>query len=111
MPATCTIVDGESPTCYCPLSGLIAVLGGKYAMQLICIIGAHDRLRFGDIEAHLPVASTSTLSTRLKELEEAGVVARHQFDEIPPRVEYTLTEEGAALCDRLEPLLAWVADR
>lgn len=106
--ATCPIVDDDSPTCVCPLTGIIEVLGNKYAMQLICVVGNHDRLRFSEIEAHVPEASTSTVSDRLDELETAGIVDREQFDEVPPRVEYRLTAKGEELGERLRPLLEWV---
>jgi len=100
-------VDG---TCYCPLTGIITTLSRKYAMQLISIIGAHRTLRFAEIEDHLPSASTSTISKRLDEFEDAGLVSRTQYDEIPPRVEYALTDDGYEVRERLEPLLEW-ADR
>ncbi|QKG94262.1 transcriptional regulator [Halorubrum sp. SS5] len=99
-------VDG---TCYCPLTGVITVLSRKYAIQLISIVGAHESLRFAEIEDHLPGASTSTISKRLDEFEEADLITRTQYDEIPPRVEYALTEEGDELRTRLEPLLEWAA--
>ena len=101
-------VDG---TCYCPLTGVIDTLSKKYAMQLVSVIGAHDSLRFGEIEDHLPDASTSTISTRLDEFETAGLISRTQYDEIPPRVEYALTRDGDEVRTRLEPLLAWATDR
>lgn len=102
---TCDI-DG---TCYCPLTGVINTLSRKYAMQLISIIGAHDSLRFAEIEAHLATASTSTISKRLDEFQEAGLASRTQYDEIPPRVEYALTEDGHEVRARLEPLLEWAS--
>lgn len=106
---TATVDDAcDSTICYCPVSGLMETLGRKYALQLVCIVGAHGTPRFSDIECHLPEASTSTLSARLEELEEQGIVSRSQYDEVPPRVEYELTDEGAELSGRLEPLLAWV---
>ena len=80
-------------------------------MQLISIIGAHESMRFAEIEAHLSKASTSTISKRLSEFENAGIVTRTQYDEIPPRVEYALTEEGYAVRERLELLLEWAATR
>ncbi|WP_311170385.1 winged helix-turn-helix transcriptional regulator [Halobellus ordinarius] len=101
-------VDG---TCYCPLTGVIDTLSRKYAMQLVSIIGAHDSLRFGEIEAHLASASTSTISRRLDEFAEAGLVSRTQYDEIPPRVEYTLTDDGYEVRERLDPLLEWAEQR
>lgn len=98
-------------TCYCPLTDLMETLSRKYAMQLVSVVGAHESLRFGEIEAHLPTASTSTISKRLAEFEKAGLLTRTQYDEIPPRVEYALTDEGEELRERLEPLLAWVQAR
>jgi len=103
--------DIEESACYCLLSDVMDLLGRKYVMDLVCIVGIHGRARFGDIEAHLPDASTSTLSTRLDELEAEGLVRREQYDEIPPRVEYELTDEGTELAERLEPLIAWLAER
>lgn len=101
----------EEPACYCLLSDVMEVLGQKYVMDLVCVIGIHEQVRFGEIEDHIPAASTSTLSARLDELEAAGLVQREQYDEIPPRVEYELTEEGAELAERLEPLIEWLAER
>jgi DNA-binding HxlR family transcriptional regulator len=99
-------IDG---TCYCPLTGVIDTLSRKYAMQLVSIIGAHDSLRFAEIEEHLPTASTSTISKRLDEFEEAGLISRTQYNEIPPRVEYSLTIDGDEVRTRLEPLLEWAS--
>lgn len=98
-------------TCYCPLTGLITTLSRKYAMQLVSIIGAHESMRFAEIEAHLPTASSSTISARLDEFVEASLVTRTQYDEIPPRVEYALTEDGREVRNRLDPLLEWVTER
>jgi len=72
-PAPTCDVDG---TCYCPpLTGVIDTLSQKYAMQLISIIGAHESPRFGAIEGHLSSASTSTISKRLDEFEDAGLIS------------------------------------
>ncbi|WP_096396472.1 helix-turn-helix domain-containing protein [Halorubrum trapanicum] len=106
-PAPTCDVEG---TCYCPLTGVIDTLSRKYAMQLVSIIGAHDSLRFAEIEDHLPTASTSTISKRLNEFEESGLVSRTQYNEIPPRVEYALTEDGDEVRTRLEPLLEWATE-
>lgn len=99
-------VDG---TCYCPLTGVIDTLSQKYAMQLVSIIGAHESLRFAEIEEHLSSASTSTISKRLDEFQDAGLISRTQYNEIPPRVEYSLTEDGNEVRTRLEPLLEWAS--
>lgn len=106
QPAPTCNVDG---TCYCPLTGVIDTLSQKYAMQLISIIGAHESLRFAEIEDHLASASTSTISKRLDEFEDAGLISRTQYNEIPPRVEYSLTRDGEQVSTRLEPLLEWAS--
>jgi DNA-binding HxlR family transcriptional regulator len=80
-------------------------------MEIVCIVGAHGTVRFGEIESHLPGASTSTLSTRLEELVDAGLVERERYAEIPPRVEYELSADGEELATRLEPVVEWVAER
>jgi DNA-binding HxlR family transcriptional regulator len=108
---TCCGEDVSTPTCYCPLTGVINTLSKKYTMQLVSVIGAHESMRFSDLEEHLSIASTSTLSARLEELVETGFVSRTQHDEIPPRVEYALTDDGLELREKLEPLLEWTTER
>jgi DNA-binding HxlR family transcriptional regulator len=103
--------DREDPACYCVLSDVMGLLGKKYVMDIVCVIGVHGTVRFGTLEEHLPDASTSTLSTRLEELEAEGFVTREQYDEIPPRVEYELTDRGEELGERLEPLVEWAMDQ
>ena len=87
------------------------LLSRRYAMQLICVVGALGPVRYGEIEDTFGDVSSSTLSTRLDDLVEAGYLSREQYAEIPPRVEYELTEAGEELCHRLEPLLKWVEEQ
>lgn len=102
------VCPGEDPRCLCLLADVFDLLGRKHAIPLLCVVDAHGTVRFGDVEDHLPTASTSTLSARLEAFVEAGYLEREQFDEIPPRVEYRLTPAGEELAARLEPLLEWV---
>ena len=97
--------------CYCRLDGLIDLLSRRYAMQLVCVVGAIGPARYGEIESAFEAVSSSTLSSRLDELVDAGYLEREQYAEIPPRVEYDLTDDGEELCRRLRPLLEWAADR
>ena len=103
--------DCADPACRCLLSEPMGVLGRKYVMDIVCVVASHEPVRFGEIEAHLTGASTSTLSTRLDELVDAGLVERERYAEIPPRVEYELSDEGAELGERLRPLVEWAAER
>lgn len=100
----------DDGTCQCLASDLFGLLGRKYAMDVVCVVANHAPARFGEIEDHLPDASTTTLSTRLDELAEAGLVARERYDEIPPRVEYELTGSGRELAERLRPLAEWIVE-
>jgi DNA-binding HxlR family transcriptional regulator len=97
--------------CYCRLDGLLDLLSRRYAMQLICVVGAIGPARYGEIEAAFGDVSSSTLSARLDDFVDAGYLAREQYAEIPPRVEYALTPDGDELCRRLQPLLEWAAGR
>ncbi|UPW01527.1 helix-turn-helix transcriptional regulator [Halorussus gelatinilyticus] len=97
--------------CYCRLDGVLDLLSRKYAMQVLCVVAATDPTRFGELEEFLPDASTSTLSARLDELAGADLLTRTQYDEIPPRVEYELTDDGRELATRLEPVLEWAEER
>lgn len=101
----------EGRTCYCPLGGVMELLSRKYAMQLICVVGSMGPVRYGEIENTFGDVSSSTLSTRLDELVKAGYLSREQYAEIPPRVEYDLTETGEKLCERLDPLVKWASEQ
>lgn len=93
--------------CLCSLNGVMDLLSRRYAMQLICVVGAIGPARYGEIEDTFDGVSSSTLSSRLDELVEAGLLAREQYAEIPPRVEYELTDTGEELGHHLQPLLEW----
>ncbi|WP_396611324.1 winged helix-turn-helix transcriptional regulator [Haloferax sp. S1W] len=101
--------EDASVTCYCPLDGVITTVGRKYAMQIIALLGAQGPTRFSELEATLGVTSTSTLTDCLADLRDENLVERRSFDEIPPRVEYSLTPRGRELEVRLQPLLEWAA--
>lgn len=101
----------DEPQCLCPLGGVMDLLARKHAMQVVCVVGALQPVRYGEIEDAFGEVSSSTLSTRLDELVEAGLLERERYAEIPPRVEYELTDEGEELSGLLEPLLEWVDGR
>lgn len=83
-----------SHECLCSTTGLVQIMGRKYALRLLFLIGERRGMRFGDLRSKMDDMSSSTLTIRLAELERAGLINRQMFAEIPPRVEYTLTEEG-----------------
>ena len=84
----------SDPTC--PVCRTADVICGKWTLLLVRDLAA-GRSRFCELERSLAGISPRTLSLRLRALEEEGVVERHTFSEVPPRVEYALTDKGRAL--------------
>lgn len=80
----------------CPVCRTAEVVCGKWTLLLVRDLAA-GRARFCELERSLAGISPRTLSLRLRALEEEGIVERHNYPEVPPRVEYALTEKGQAL--------------
>ena len=80
----------------CPVCRTAEIVCGKWTLLLVRDL-AEGRSRFCEIERSLAGISPRTLSLRLRALEEEGIVERHTYPEVPPRVEYSLTEKGRAL--------------
>lgn len=80
--------------CLCPTAGLVQIVSRKHALPLLSLIAERGVMRFGEIRSEMDDMSPSTLTIRLTELEQAGLVERQTFAEVPPRVEYSLTKEG-----------------
>jgi DNA-binding HxlR family transcriptional regulator len=96
-------------SCYCQLDGVFNLVSKKYALQIIDLLETYGSLRFNEVEDQLVTTSSSTLTNRLEELTAVGLIERRSYDEIPPRVEYTLTSRGQDFIVRLQPLLEWVS--
>lgn len=99
----------EAVTCYCPIDGVLDTVSKRYGLQVVAILGANGPMRYGELESALGVTSASTFSERLEDLVGAGLIERRSFDEVPPRVEYSLTTRGRELEERLQPLLEWAS--
>lgn len=95
---------------YSALEGVIDTVSRRYAMQIIGLLAAHGPMRYTTLADALDVTSTSTFVSQLKELTEADYIRRQSHNEVPPRVEYSLTPEGRELDERLQPLLEWAAE-
>ena len=97
--------------CYCPLEGIIDVISKKWALLIINAIGNYGSLRFNKIMEELHGISPKTLADTLNQLQNEGLLKRESFAEIPPRVEYSLTEDGRGLREAVVPILRWAATR
>ncbi len=87
----------------CPVCATADIICGKWTILVIRDL-AVGRSRFCELERSLAGISPRTLSLRLRGLEEQGIVARHTFPEVPPRVEYSLTAKGQALVPLIEDM-------
>jgi DNA-binding HxlR family transcriptional regulator len=87
----------------CPVCATADIVCGKWTLLIIRDL-AEQRSRFCELERSLAGISPRTLSLRLRALEEEGIVVRRTFPEVPPRVEYTLTEKGRALVPIIEDM-------
>ena len=90
----------------CPVTATVNLIGGKWKTIILFVLSEKTR-RFGEIAARMPNISRKVLTDQLKELETDGLIFRKQYNEIPPRVEYSLTELGVSLTPILEDMAAW----
>jgi DNA-binding HxlR family transcriptional regulator len=90
----------------CPVTATADILAGKWTILLVRDL-ADGRSRFCELERSLEGISPRTLSLRLRALEEHGVIERRTFPEVPPRVEYSLTEKGRALVPIIEDMRSY----
>ena len=89
------------------MSTLQKILGGKWKLELLYYIGVEDVRRFGSLRRHLGDITESSLTKQLRELEADGFISRHDFQEVPPHVEYSLTPLGESFLSVLHVMKAW----
>lgn len=90
----------------CPIQAVLDVIGGKWKVNILWHIG-EDIKRFNQIKADIPPITKKMLSQQLKDLEENGMVSRKVYAEVPPKVEYSLTEKGKSILPLLNTMCEW----
>jgi DNA-binding HxlR family transcriptional regulator len=90
----------------CPVCRTAEIISGKWTLLVIRDL-AEENKRFCELERSLEGISPRTLSLRLRCLEENGIVERHTYPEVPPRVEYALTDKGEALVPLIEDMRSY----
>ena len=90
---------------------VLKLLEGRWKLVIIFHLFAHSVLRFSELERALPDVSQKMLTQQLRALEKDGIVQRKVYPQVPPKVEYSLTEWGQAMCPALDALLEWGALR
>jgi DNA-binding HxlR family transcriptional regulator len=91
----------------CPVNRALEVMGGKWTPQILHELLYSENRRFGELRKALPGVSPKTLTERLRQLEDQGIVERTIYPEVPPRVEYRLTTHGHSLGKIIQAMLEW----
>ena len=90
----------------CPVKHTLDIIGGKWKARILALL-QHRALRTGEIKRALGNITDKVLSDQLKELQSDGLVDRHDYKQIPPKVEYSLTEKGKTLLPIINQMFDW----
>lgn len=93
--------------CSCPIVYTLSIVGGKWKWLIIYRLSEIDVLRYGELKKKLPDITHKVLSRELKELEKENLIHREEYHQIPPKVEYSLTDKGKALIPVLGLMAKW----
>jgi len=99
-------VDLKKEEVKCPVSAMLELIGGKWKPVILYCLRSDTR-RFGEIAVRIPTISRKVLTDQLKELEQDKLVIRKQFNETPPRVEYSLSDLGRSMAPVLAEMEKW----
>ena len=91
----------------CPIRNVVARFGDKWSLLVLLVIDGESVVRFNELGRMIPDISTRVLSTTLKTLEADGLIDRKVYAQVPPKVEYTLTETGKSLIPLIMQLTEW----
>ncbi len=91
----------------CPLEYGLNIFGGKWKSRIICVLAEKELLRYSDLRKEMANITDAVLAATLKELQNDEIIIRKQYDEIPPRVEYALSEKGKSVVPILQSICQW----
>ncbi len=91
----------------CPLEYALKIFGGKWKSRIICVLSEFHTLRYSEIRKEMDNITDAVLAASLKELMADDLITRRSYNEIPPRVEYQLTEKGASIIPILQNICQW----
>jgi DNA-binding HxlR family transcriptional regulator len=87
---------------------VVNMIGGKWKLRIIYVLAFHETLRYGELKRLLTPITHKMLSTQLKELEKDGLINRKEYQQIPPKVEYSLTQMGKDLQPVVHEIHNWI---
>lgn len=91
----------------CPLEYGMEIFGGKWNSRIICVLAAKKVLRYSELRREMGNITDAVLAATLKELIRNQIIERKSYDEIPPKVEYMLTEKGYSVIPILQSICKW----
>ena len=91
----------------CPIRNVISHITDKWSLLVLYTLEQKEVLRFKDLWRQIPDISQKMLTSTLRHLEDDGIISREVFTEVPPRVEYRLSERGKSLMPHLDALILW----
>lgn len=91
----------------CPIYKTMDIFQGKWNAWVLFELGRNETMRFGQLKKAIPGISNTVLTTTLRNLEERGLVSRIQYNEIPPHVEYAVTESAKELDEVFQAMWRW----
>ena len=94
----------------CPVRNVLSRVGDKWSMLVLFTLEGQPSIRFKELQRSIPDISQKILTATLKMFEADGLINREAFPEVPPRVEYSLTEKGKSLLPLIDALLSWATD-
>lgn len=94
----------------CPVRNVIARFSGKWSILVLCVLSENETTRFNEVGKAIPDISPKVLTDTLKNLEVSGLVSRKLYAEVPPKVEYSLTDIGKSLMPHIGSLIGWAME-
>lgn len=94
----------------CPIRNILSRIGDKWSMLVLYTLETDEAKRFKELQRNIPDISQKMLTATLRMLEADGLVKREAFAEVPPRVEYSLSDKGKTLLPHINALISWATD-
>jgi DNA-binding HxlR family transcriptional regulator len=94
----------------CPVKDIMAAYGDKWSMYTVLLLGQHQKMRFNELRSAATGISQRMLAVTLRSLEQDGIISRTIYAEIPPKVEYQLTDLGESLLKQMLSFASWAEE-
>lgn len=90
-----------------PFEYTLSMVGGKWRLVILYWLVEYDKIRFNELQRKIGTITFKTLSSQLKEMEKDGLIIRKEYPQIPPKVEYSLSDKGRSLYPLMEAMCQW----